>query len=209
MGAMEGSGFAGRMEVLAEPTGRRAWPLETKLRIVVESCAAGVSVGEVARRNGLLANQVTRWRRQYRQGELVPRGSPPLPPMMPASAGRAASCPQVDALPATGAASDLPAFVPLMLEDGGGQVRGVVEGMDDGTPLHAAAPAPPASSLELSDARAVEAADPGRIEVEAGGVVVRLPGDVAPARLAAIVAALRGAAGTPARSSPVSACRSW
>lgn len=190
MGAMAGSGFAGRMEVLSEPTGRRAWPLETKLRIVAESYAAGALVGEVARRNGLLANQVTRWRRQYRQGELVPRGSPPLPPMMPASGGRAAFCPEGSAPPAAGAASDLPAFVPLMLEDGD-----VAEGMDDGTLLDVVAPAPQASSPGVSDARAVEAADPGRIEVEAGGVVVRLPGDVAPARLAAIAAALRGAAG--------------
>lgn len=184
---MDGSGFVGRMEVLAEQTGRRAWPLETKLRIVAESYASGASVGEVARRNGLLANQVTRWRRQYRQGELVPRGSPPLPPMMPASGGHVASCPEVGAPAAAGAVSDLPAFVPLVLEDGD-----VAEGTD-GT-----APAPAASSLEVSDARPIEAADPGRIEVEAGGVVVRLPGDVAPARLAAIVAALRGAAGAPA-----------
>ena len=60
MGAMDGSGFVGRMEVVSEPTGRRAWPLETKLRIVAESYASGASgasVGEVARRHGLLANQ--------------------------------------------------------------------------------------------------------------------------------------------------------
>ncbi|MGB6230070.1 MAG: hypothetical protein WBF53_08085 [Litorimonas sp.] len=34
----------------------------------------------------------------------------------------------------------------------------------------------------------------GRIEIEAGGVVVRLPGDVSPARLAQIVVVLRTAA---------------
>ena len=123
----------------------------------------------------------------------MPRGSPPLPPMMPASGGRAGSCLEGNAPPAAETASDLPAFVPLMLEDGD-----VAEGTDDGAPPDGAAPAPPAPSREIFDARPIEAADPGRIEVEAGGVVVRLPGDVAPARLAAIVAALRGAAGAPA-----------
>ena len=105
---IDGSGFAGRMEVLAEPSGRRAWPLETKLRIVAESYADDASVGEVARRHGLQSNQVTCWRRLYRRGELVPRGSPPLPPI----ASEAVRSP--GPLPV---ASDLPDFVPLVLEE--------------------------------------------------------------------------------------------
>ena len=46
---------------------------------------------------------------------------------------------------------------------------------------------------------------PGVIEVEAGGFVVRLPGDMLPARLAEIVSALHGvaAAGPSERSFPV------
>ena len=89
VGAMDRVGSAGRMEVLAEPAGRRVRPLEAKLRVVAESCAEGASVGEVARRHGLLANRVARWRQQYRQGEPVPRGGPPLPPVAPAGTGSA------------------------------------------------------------------------------------------------------------------------
>ena len=163
------------------------WPLETKLRIVAESYADGASVGEVARRHGLLANQVTRWRRQYRQGELVPRGSPPLPPVTPAWSRPLSSAPT----PSDQAACDPPPFVPLVLE-----AEDVFDDPDMGAPVDAPASDRPAPSLDASPAGG---GDPGRVEVEAGGVVLRLPGDVSPARLAAIVAALRGAAGgTPA-----------
>ena len=183
---MDGVGFAGRMEVLTEPAGRRVWPLETKLRIVAESYAAGASVGEVARRHGLLANQVTRWRRQYRQGELVPRGSPPLPPVVSARLRRAATR-ETEPMAPGASAADVPPFVPLMLE-----AEDVLDDPDMGTPADAGAADRPAPSL---DAPPAGGGDPGRVEVEAGGVVVRLPGDVSPARLAAIVLALRGAAG--------------
>lgn len=172
---MDGSGFAGRMEVLAEPSGRRAWPLETKLRIVAESYAAGASVGEVARRYDLSPNQVTCWRRLYRRGELVPRGSPPLPPIMSEAAGSPGP------LPASAVLADLPAFVPLVLDE-----------PDAAAPLML----PEAAEAEVCG-RSTDGAG-GRIEVEAGGVVVRLPEDVEPARLAAIAAALRDGGRTPA-----------
>jgi transposase len=159
------------MEVLAEPSGRRAWPLETKLRIVAESYAAGASVSEVAQRHGLQSNQVTCWRRLYRRGELVPRGSPPLPPLV-SGAGRSPGPLPADA--------ELPAFVPLVLE-----------GSDASAPSRM-----PGAVTEDVDRSAERAGD--RIEVEACGVVVRLPGDVDPARLAEIVAALRGGGGRPA-----------
>ena len=167
---MGGSGFAGRMEVLPEPGGRRAWPLETKLRIVAESYAAGTTIGEVARRHGLLANQVTCWRRLYRRGELVPRGSPPLPPIASGTAGSP---------PMRAASADLPAFVPLVLDE-----------------PEAAASRVPEATPELGVRSSDRAGD--RIEVEAGGVVVRLPGDVDPLRLAAIAAALRDTGRPPA-----------
>ena len=171
---MDGSGFAGRMEVLAEPSGRRAWPLETRLRIVAESYADGASVGEVARRHGLQSNQVTCWRRLYRRGELVPRGSPPLPPLV-SEAARSS-----ELLSARAAASDLPAFVPLVLEE-----------------PEALAPSGMPGAAAEAGARSAERTD-DRIEVEVCGVVVRLPGDVDPARLAEIVAALRGGGGRAA-----------
>ena len=73
------------------------------------------------------------------------------------------------------AAPDLPAFVPLMLDE----------------PEAAAPSRMPEASAELGG-RSAERTD-DRIEVEAGGVVVRLPGDVDPVRLAAIMTALRDA----------------
>ena len=113
---MDGSGFAGRMEVIEQRWGRRTWPVETKLRVVAESYVPGASVGEAARRHGLLPGQVTTWRRLYRQGELVPRGSPPLPPIVSGSAvaARASSVPMIGPDVDTGTA---PAFVPLMVAD--------------------------------------------------------------------------------------------
>ena len=166
---MDGVGFAGRMEVIEQPCGRRTWPVETKLRVVAESYVPGTSVGEVARRHRLLPSQVTTWRRLYRQGELVPRGSPPLPPVVngPVRAARTPSVPEAEP---DGDIGSPPAFVPLL-------VAGEHE-----------PPAPPAPPSAPPLAPSVH---PDRIEVEVAGVVVRLPGDVSAIRLAEVVAALR------------------
>lgn len=171
---MDGVGFAGRMEVIEQPCGRRTWPVETKLRVVAESHVPGASVGEVARRHGLQPGQVTTWRRLYRQGELVPRGSPPLPPVVngPVRAAGALSAPVVEPDGAIDAPS---AFVPLMVAGEGGL-------SDPGDPP----PLPSAPSVH-----------PDRIEVEVSGVVVRLPGDVPADRLAEVVRGLRDAIGGP------------
>ena len=174
---MDGVGFAGRMEVIEQPCGRRTWPVETKLRVVAESYVPGASVGEVARRHGLQPGQVTTWRRLYRQGELVPRGSPPLPPVVngPVRAALASSAPVAEPDGAIGAP---PAFVPLL-------VAGEHEppGADD-------LPSPPASASTPS-------VHPDRIEIEVAGVVVRLPVDVPAHRLAEVVRGLRDAIGEP------------
>lgn len=172
---MDGVGFAGRMEVIEQPCGRRTWPVETKLRVVAESYVPGASVGEVARRHGLQPGQVTTWRRLYRQGELVPRGSPPLPPVVngPVRAARTPSAPVAEP---DGAIDAPPAFVPLMVAG-----EGAPSGSDDPPP----SPAPPLAPSAGSD----------RIEVEVAGVVVRLPGGVSAGRLAEVAAALRGMAG--------------
>ncbi|MEE4208567.1 MAG: transposase, partial [Parvularcula sp.] len=111
---MDRVGFAGRMEVIEQPCGRRTWPVETKLRVVAESHVPGALVGEVARRHGLLPNQVTTWRRLYRQGELVPRGSAPLPPSMRGPVRAATASPMPNAVPDIGIDAP-PAFVPLMV----------------------------------------------------------------------------------------------
>jgi transposase len=141
-----------------------------------------VLVGDVARRHGLLPSQLTTWRRLYRQGELVPRGSPPLPPVVSEAirSTRASSAPAVEPDVGSDAA---PAFVPLM-------VAGESAPPGSGDP-----PSPPAPSSAPN-------AWPGRIEIEVAGVVVRLPGDVPTRRLAEVAAALRGLTGDAASGRP-------
>jgi transposase len=65
------SGFVGRLEVATDRSGRRNWPPEVKGRIVRESLAPGATVSGVARRHGLMPQQLTRWRRLARQGRLA------------------------------------------------------------------------------------------------------------------------------------------
>ena len=49
--------------------------VEEKLRIVKLTLEPGASVAGIALDNGVNANQVFRWKRQYERGELKPRGS--------------------------------------------------------------------------------------------------------------------------------------
>lgn len=49
---------------------RRRWSVQEKVRIVLETLEAGVSVPVVARRYCVNANQLFIWRGQYRRGEL-------------------------------------------------------------------------------------------------------------------------------------------
>jgi len=89
-----GDGFDGCIEILQRTRGYRRWPDETKARIVAESFQPGVRVVDVARQHGLVAHQLSDWRRRARLGKLV----------LPA-----------DAL--AGALSDpLPAFVQVSVE---------------------------------------------------------------------------------------------
>jgi transposase len=60
-----------RFEVITGAGGRRAWSAENKARIVAESLAAGANVSAVARRYGLLPQQVYAWRRLAREGTLA------------------------------------------------------------------------------------------------------------------------------------------
>jgi transposase len=60
-----------RFEVITGVGGRRAWSAENKARIVAESLAAGANVSAVARRYGLLPQQIYTWRRLARQGVLA------------------------------------------------------------------------------------------------------------------------------------------
>ncbi len=71
-----------RAEVLGAIERRRRWRYEDNVRIVEESfAAAGVTVTEVARRNGVAASVVFTWRRQAKLGELVGSLAPLLLPV--------------------------------------------------------------------------------------------------------------------------------
>ena len=62
--------FAGRVEVIEGPSGRRSWPDDVKARIVRESLEPGATVSEVARRHRISPQHLTLWRRAARQGRL-------------------------------------------------------------------------------------------------------------------------------------------
>ena len=115
---------AERLGIVAGAGGRRRWSEADKAAIVAESLQAGGRVGAVARRHGLMPQQLTAWRRAVLHGRLGP----------------------------TSGGSTL-GLVPLVVE-------------------------------------AVAPASVAAIELEVGGVILRLAADVPAARLASIVAAL-------------------
>lgn len=61
------NGFAGRLEVIEGPTGRRQRSQAEKARIVAESLMPGVRVAEVARKYGATRWQVYDWRKRLRR----------------------------------------------------------------------------------------------------------------------------------------------
>ncbi len=63
-------GYAGRIEVVSGPSGRRRWPEHIKAEIVLESYRDGVSVADVARKHGISGPQLHAWRRAARDGVL-------------------------------------------------------------------------------------------------------------------------------------------
>jgi transposase len=66
-----GKGSRGRVAVERSVSDRRIWSEAEKGRIVRESFGRGAVVDEVARRHGIAPQQLTRWRRQAREGRLA------------------------------------------------------------------------------------------------------------------------------------------
>ncbi len=152
-----GNGFVGRCEVVEPRRGNRRWPDDLKARIVAESFQPGARVVDVARRHGMVAHQLSDWRRFARQGllrlptELLPALLPPMGLLVDVPAA--------------------PAFVPLAIVP---EPRGLAD-----TPC----------GLEV----ATVIVPAGMMMVEIGSeIVLRVPGDVAVERAAALVRALRG-----------------
>ncbi|WP_444462960.1 IS66-like element accessory protein TnpA [Rhodobacter capsulatus] len=63
-------GYAGRIDIVTGPTGRRRWPEHVKAAMVLETFRDGVTVADVARRHGVSAPQLHAWRRAAREGLL-------------------------------------------------------------------------------------------------------------------------------------------
>ena len=61
-------GYAGRLDVIAGPTGRQLRSDAEKARIAAESLAPDAVVSDVARRHGVTRWQVYDWRRRFRIG---------------------------------------------------------------------------------------------------------------------------------------------
>jgi transposase len=128
--------------------------LDLKARIVAESFQPGARVVDVARRHGVVALQLSDWRRRAREGLL----SLPLD-LLPALSVQKEGCGE-------------PAFVPVA----------IIAEPEVAALTQASAPCVPEVAVCV-----------GAMVVELGsGVVVRVPGDVAVERAAALVRALQG-----------------
>jgi len=160
-----GDGFVGRCEVVEPRRGNRRWPDDLKARIVAESFQPGARVVDVARRHGMVAHQLSDWRRFARQG-LLRLPSEVLPALLSPMG-----------LPVDVAAE--PAFVPLAI---------VPEPRD-----LADAPCVPEVAEVATVIVPLGIVPAGMMMVEIGSeIVLRVPGDVAVERAAALVRALRG-----------------
>jgi transposase len=100
-------GIAGvrRIELITGAERRRRWSDNDKARIVVESCAPGANVSEVARRNGLSPQQLFAWRREART---LFQGNDD-------AAGAATATQQAGVAHSREPDTEAPSFVPVML----------------------------------------------------------------------------------------------
>lgn len=75
---MSGDRTSQRFDVVAST--RRSWSREQKLAIVAEVEAPGASVSQVARRHGVHASLLFRWRRDLKAKPGAPASESPAPP---------------------------------------------------------------------------------------------------------------------------------
>ncbi|AOH83819.1 hypothetical protein AWL63_07405 [Sphingomonas panacis] len=61
-----------RLDVVSGPGGRRRWTREAKMRIIEETLRPGANVADVARRHGLVPQQLYGWRSAVRARESEP-----------------------------------------------------------------------------------------------------------------------------------------
>src|ERR1700693_44118 len=71
----------GTVEIITGKERRRRWSVEEKLRIVAEAEEAGARITEVAARNEVYPSLLFSWRRQVREGRLVPDRPPQFVPV--------------------------------------------------------------------------------------------------------------------------------
>lgn len=109
---------------------RRKWSAAEKVRIVQEAEQTGAAVNRIARRHGVHVSMVTRWRAQYRAGQLSAHGAvreeARLVPVHVTRDGPVSSRPAGEPAPATSAAE--PGAIEVQLA--GGQrmwIRGTVD----------------------------------------------------------------------------------
>jgi transposase len=92
----------GTVEIITGKERRRRWSVEEKLRIVAEAEEPGARITEVAARNEVYPSLLFNWRRQVREGRLVPDRPPQFVPVRLISAASESTA----ALPARPAAPD-------------------------------------------------------------------------------------------------------
>lgn len=142
-----GVGCVGRCDVVEPRRGNRRWPDDLKARIVAESLQPGARVVDVARRHGVVAHQLSDWRRHARQGLLA----------LPADL--------MQALPPAVEMLFEPAFVPLAI------AADPKRSADPPAPVAMVQPAPGVMTLEIGTDFVLLV--PGDVPVERAAALVR------------------------------------
>jgi transposase len=124
---MDGSAVPGRKRRIF----RR---VEEKLRIVRQTLEPGASVASIALTNGVNANQVFRWKRQYERGELKPKSSKRASALVPVTI---AAEPEVAKTPATLDSMPSPQCTGSVTIEFPGRALLSIEGAADPAVIHA------------------------------------------------------------------------